>query len=144
MRGTYVLVIMLEEPLVKQVGALGEFRFPEGIYAYVGSAQMGIEARVLRHRRKTKKLRWHIDHFLENAVVMCTVSIPIQGKEHECAVAQSLLDTEGACVVADGFGSSDCHCHSHLIYFGDVEMEAVTESIAWNVSMLDSVYLRSM
>jgi Uri superfamily endonuclease len=36
--------------------------------------------------------------------------------EHQWA--QALMNMRGAAVPADGFGSSDCRCRSHLVKFG--------------------------
>ena len=44
------------------VGALGPVTFARGWYAYVGSARRGRDARVARHMRADKPLRWHADY----------------------------------------------------------------------------------
>ena len=68
-KGTYALVLHLECTEEITVGKLGMFTFPAGYYLYVGSAlgPGGLEARLARHRRRGKKLRWHIDYLLEHA-----------------------------------------------------------------------------
>ncbi|MEM0191910.1 MAG: GIY-YIG nuclease family protein [Candidatus Korarchaeum sp.] len=54
-----------------RVGALGTFEVPEGILAYVGSAYGpgGLIARISRHFRKGKRLRWHVDYLTESGLV---------------------------------------------------------------------------
>jgi Uri superfamily endonuclease len=61
---TYQLRILVLHPLRLRVGALGEFDFPAGQYLYTGSARRNLEARIARHLRRDKPLRWHIDYLL--------------------------------------------------------------------------------
>ena len=144
MKGTYVLVIELPEDDRIRVGALGVVAFPRGHYAYVGSAQRGIEQRVSRQKSKRKKKRWHIDYLLCKGEVVSTVLIPLGGKDMECRVAQALMDTRGVRVVARGFGSSDCRCGSHLFYFGPTdEAQRPLEDALSKLCTLESVYPRS-
>jgi sugar fermentation stimulation protein A len=52
MGGVYILLIALPREETIPVGKLGPIRFPEGFYAYVGSAMNGLESRVTRHLRR--------------------------------------------------------------------------------------------
>ena len=61
---SYQLWIALRRPLDIEVGRLGVCRFPAGVYVYTGSAKRNLEARIARHCRKDKTLRWHIDYLL--------------------------------------------------------------------------------
>lgn len=144
MRGTYCLLAELPEGCSIRVGKLGTFDFPAGTYVYVGSALGGIQQRVNRHRSINKRRRWHVDYFLSRARIVSTISIPCDSKEYECAVAQTLMRAEGAVVVAEGFGSSDCGCDTHLIYFGDGGIESVAEMVSMRLSMLTCVHPRTM
>jgi Uri superfamily endonuclease len=97
-----------------QVGGLGECLFPAGLYIYTGSARRHLEARIARHLRADKALRWHIDYLLTAPGVAVTeVRRSGQG---ECVLNQSIPGT----VVVPGFGASDCRraCDSHLKYLG--------------------------
>lgn len=114
--GVYHLIIRLERRTVIRVGRLGRVEFPEGWYVYTGSARGGMEARVARHRRRRKPLRWHIDYLLRRARVVEVVAIPTQ-ERIECARNQAVLALPGARVAAPRFGSSDCRCAAHLVYF---------------------------
>ncbi len=58
---TYQLVIRVPLQIEVTIGKLGLFRFPEGTYVYTGSARRNYEARIARHLRQEKSLRWHID-----------------------------------------------------------------------------------
>ncbi len=135
MKGVYCLLMLLAEDTSLCVGALGRANFPKGVYAYVGSAQGGIEQRVRRHLGETKRKRWHIDHFLSVARTVTVVSVPTDRKSSECAVAKSLLRCPAAQVVVKGFGSSDCRCESHLIHFEGDEHEDILEMIVGRVSL---------
>lgn len=116
-KGTYALVLCLECTEEITVGKLGTFTFPAGYYLYVGSAlgPGGLEARLARHRRRDKKLRWHIDYLLEHAQLVEVWSAASTDKL-ECLCAQAARELPGSEIPVPGFGSSDCRCPSHLIH----------------------------
>lgn len=105
---------MLERPTCLAIGRLGVFEFPAGRYVYTGSARRNLEARIARHRRTEKALRWHIDWLLA-APAARIVSVR-RSHEPECALNRKA----GGRVLAAGFGASDCSagCDSHLRYLG--------------------------
>lgn len=144
MKGTYCLVAFLPRRSKISVGALGAHFFPRGVYVYVGSAMKGIEDRVRRHKSSAKKMKWHIDYFLEKADILSTVAIPCETKQVECEVVRTLLRSEDARALLRGFGSSDCACESHLLYFGDLDAEWVLETISLRLSLLDCIYPRNV
>jgi Uri superfamily endonuclease len=117
-KGSYLLVLRLKLLQRIAVGSLGRICFPAGYYVYVGSAQGpgGLGARVGRHLRTGKPLRWHIDYLREKADVCGIWVLPgPENREHEWAFQ---LQGEGAALVpAVGFGASDCCCAAHLFYF---------------------------
>jgi Uri superfamily endonuclease len=135
MRGTYCLIISLPGVTRIKIGALGVCKFDPGIYVYVGSALSGIEKRVGRHKSASKKKRWHIDFLLAKAEIVGVIAIPSSEKSVECATAKLLLGCEDATIAVKGFGSSDCRCDSHLVYFGDSDPEWTYEEIAMRISM---------
>lgn len=137
MRGAYCLIIQVPEEREVVVGSLGSHQYQRGVYAYVGSALAGVEQRVGRHKSRKKRLRWHIDHLLASADILATVAIPGERKVVECRVAQALQQCEGASTPVARFGSSDCRCDSHLLYFGEVDPELVSEMIMMRLSMLE-------
>ncbi len=110
---SYSLFIRVEKPQTITVGRFGRFTFPAGNYIYSGSARKNILARLNRHLRKEKKLRWHIDYLLNSAnvniVEVLVSTIP------EC----DLVAASGGTIVVPGFGASDCRsgCGSHLRRF---------------------------
>ncbi|OED38921.1 hypothetical protein AB833_17995 [Chromatiales bacterium (ex Bugula neritina AB1)] len=107
---TYQLDIRIPAAISIVVGRLGTFEFPAGRYFYTGSAKTNIEARIARHVRADKKLRWHIDYLLAHECV--SIKKVERFAEPECAVNQRVNGS----IVVDGFGSSDCRsgCGSHL------------------------------
>lgn len=114
--GTYQLLIRLEAERRIRVGKLGEFSFPAGWYVYTGSALNGIDARIARHLRVDRRFHWHIDYLLEHARIMRYAG-KVSPTRYECAANRRALAAEGARVVVPGFGSSDCRCPAHLVYF---------------------------
>lgn len=96
------------------IGRLGEFDFPAGDYVYTGSARRNLEARIARHLRRDKRLRWHIDYLL--AAPGVTVGEVRRSDVAECVLNQA---TAGR-VPVPGFGASDCRqgCGSHLKFLG--------------------------
>jgi len=117
-RGTYVLILQVAHPARIQVGRLGCFDFRAGVYAYAGSAfgPGGLAARVGRHLKTEKRLRWHIDYLrgISRVSAVWYTVYPVR-REHDWA--RILLQRRGASVPIPGFGSSDCRCKSHLVYF---------------------------
>lgn len=111
---SYQLRIEVKRPVRVQVGCLGRFIFPAGRYIYTGSAKRNIEARIARHLRKEKALRWHIDWLL--AAPGVAIKSVKRSREPECALNQGGRGV----ILVPGFGSSDCRngCGSHLRYFG--------------------------
>lgn len=107
---TYQLRIVVARPLRLEVGRLGRFDFPAGTYIYTGSAKRNLEARIARHLRREKALRWHID-YLTTAKGVSIIDVQ-RSRRDECRWNQA---TRGE-IVAPGFGASDCGagCGSHL------------------------------
>lgn len=96
------------------IGKLGIFDFPAGRYVYTGSARRNIEARIARHLRREKRLRWHIDYLL--ACPYTSVIAVERSEQPECLWNQQ---RQGQILIPN-FGASDCRqgCGSHLQYMG--------------------------
>jgi sugar fermentation stimulation protein A len=112
-RGSYLVLLKLEQAKEIAVGRLGRRKFPRGYYIYVGSAMRHLTARMVRHGRKHKKPHWHIDYLTQEAEGL--VSLPVRSSQRlECEMAQalSLIMQHGPA----GFGSSDCSCLTHLFW----------------------------
>lgn len=114
--GLYQLVIRLRKERDIMVGRHGRFCFPAGFYVYTGSAKRGLEARIARHLRTRKRMRWHIDYLLRYGRIL-VVKRYTAGERSECELSLGVEMVRGSRMVAAGFGSSDCRCPSHLFYF---------------------------
>ncbi len=113
---TYQLLIHLARPARLRIGALGVYDFPAGRYVYTGSARRNFEARIARHLRRVKRLRWHIDYLLADPGA--EVVDVVRSSLSECELNQR----NGGNIVVAGFGAGDCRagCGSHLKYWGEV------------------------
>jgi Uri superfamily endonuclease len=121
--GAYILLIRVRGARALDIGRLGRVRFPGGNYVYIGSGMGGLEARVARHFRRDKKVKWHIDRLLPRAELLGAVLFP-STKRNECELARSCLSFPGARAV-QGFGSSDCRCAGHLVHLGTAPFGAL-------------------
>lgn len=112
-RGSYCLLLKLEQEKEIAIGRLGRRKLRSGYYVYVGSAMPHLTARIARHGRKHKRPHWHIDYLTQEADSL--LPLPVRSSQRlECKMAQalsSMLDPGPA-----GFGSSDCTCLSHLFF----------------------------
>jgi Uri superfamily endonuclease len=109
--GAYVLAVELAGSVTVALPGKPAASLGPGGYLYCGSARGpgGLRARLRRHMRRGKAVRWHIDRLTEVGAVLGAWMLP-GGDECELAAALSELPTPIA-----GFGSSDCaHCRSHL------------------------------
>lgn len=117
--GIYSLVIKLDREQTIKVGGLGKRKFEKGFYIYTGSALNGLKARIARHKRKTKKLFWHIDYMLASRYAKIFKVFTIEtNKRMECEFNRIIQSYPNAKALVKGFGCSDCNCKSHLVYFG--------------------------
>lgn len=117
-KGTYLLLIRLNQATKLTIGRLGTFHFPAGWYAYAGSAlgPGGIQARLARHLRAEKRVHWHIDYLLEHGAVGKSWQIASPARL-ECAWAAAIRQLPRAELLVPHFGASDCRCPGHLIYW---------------------------
>lgn len=109
----YIAVFHLARDRHIAVGKLGRFLFREGIYFYVGSAQRNLSARLERHSKKTKSLRWHIDYLSAKAQMLGAITMA-GPRRCECEVANKLAGMFE--LALPDFGASDCRCGGHLFY----------------------------
>lgn len=109
--GAYVLAIRLDAACAVR-GRGGDRVLPPGRYLYCGSAYGpgGLRARIARHLRRRKPIRWHVDRITRGGAVFAVWAVP---GGHECDLVAALA---GFPTPVPGFGSSDCrHCVSHLL-----------------------------
>ena len=117
--GTYALVIVLGIGVRLQAGKLGIHSLLPGYYVYIGSALGGLSGRLTRHLRLEKKLHWHIDYLLQEAMV-AQIWYAFGQLRLECTWNAIVRGLPGAISSIPRFGTSDCRCASHLTYFPTV------------------------
>jgi Uri superfamily endonuclease len=122
--GTYAIALRVGAESQIRVGALGLWRFPSGVYLYVGSAwgPGGLRARVRRHLAGSGTQRWHIDYLRQHAAPLGAWLAP--NARVECMWASWLADPTNlglgpTTLIVPRFGASDCTCPAHLCYLGD-------------------------
>ena len=127
MKGSYILVVFIENDIQLIVGALGKIIFNKGFYFYVGSAMGNYGSSTLLNRakrhllsKKEKSIHWHIDYLLASihSLIIKIYLIP-SIETLECTIAQELSKICDNCI--KNFGSSDCKCTSHLFYFKNLD-----------------------
>ncbi|MBS0393601.1 MAG: GIY-YIG nuclease family protein [Proteobacteria bacterium] len=107
---SYQLLIEIRRPVRRIIGRLGTCTLAPGFYVYTGSARRGLEARIARHLRRHKSLRWHIDF------VLAAKQVGVVGVRRSWIAECRLNAMTGGGIPIDGFGASDCRsgCGAHL------------------------------
>ena len=168
--GVYIMVMHLDHELDLEIGSKGMMHFNAGYYMYVGSAKANLTKRIERHKRKRKKMHWHLDYFRGHCEMIAGVPIRTSGLPleswsltHEPYPSMPSMpdpddvDVSVECALADAvraisewdvpkFGCSDCDCTSHL--FGMSEnpihnkafMDVVEE---FRMNQLDSIIVEN-
>ena len=116
MKGSYCLIISMKKSEKLKIGQLyQDYKFKKGYYVYIGSAMNSLVARINRHLSDDKKMHWHIDYLLKspNSSIR-DIYFNISEEKIECDLALE-ISKYGKGIAK--FGSSDCGCNSHLIYF---------------------------
>ncbi len=116
--GTYALILASTLSRCLRIGQLGDLALRPGWYVYIGSAfgPGGVRARLAHHRKLAARPHWHIDHLrLHSQLERVWYTHDSIRREHQWAQVMQRLP--GAEVPLRGFGSSDCACVSHLVYF---------------------------
>jgi Uri superfamily endonuclease len=116
--GTYVLILELKSFIRLTVGKLGICSFPAGWYTYTGSAlgPGGLPARIRHHMGIATRPHWHMD-YLRPRGYMEEVWYGRGPHYDEHRWTACLRSMPGSVTVVPGFGSSDCRCETHLVYF---------------------------
>lgn len=128
-RGTYALTVEANGEIL--VGKLGRFSF-HGLYVYVGSALgAGGLVRVERHlavcEGRVRTRRWHIDYLLGLGELKAVYVREGLNPNQECALARRLSQCMEP--AAQGFGSSDCGCRTHLFRVPEGDPDRIRSSL---------------
>ena len=132
----YVVAAFVPRRTAVVVGSLGCRTLERGWQAYVGSARRGRGARVARHMRAAKPLRWHADFVFSRAPATRAwlIDAPAGAGLDECSLAAALSEVAAAATPAGtarqagGFGAGDCGCAGHLVRFPS--LASLAEAVA--------------
>ncbi len=128
LKGAYILVLSIPVRMRVKIGKLGDFSINPGLYAYVGSAlgPGGLRARILRHIKRNKPVKWHIDYLTTNRnVTIQKIFLVISDRKLECELAEFLISLGGK-VSIPKFGATDCNCPSHFIEINEGILSKIT------------------
>ncbi|MBI5747196.1 MAG: GIY-YIG nuclease family protein [Nitrospirae bacterium] len=109
--GSYIIILYVKKAIIVDVGKIGRIDFKKGYYLYVGSAKTNLAKRIERHKRRRKRLFWHVDYLRKEADFFAALPI-LSSVPLECHIAKRLKGIADWTI--DRFGSSDCSCETHL------------------------------
>ena len=127
-KGAYALVILLDTRVEVRPRGI-ELVLAPGDYVYAGSAYGpgGLRARVSRHFRRDKPLRWHVDPLTIAARQICAITVE---DGSECEIVARLIRSGAFQPALTGFGSSDCRtCTTHLLAARTARDESLRDPI---------------
>lgn len=115
--GSYLLWFYLSKQCSLSIGRFGDRSLKRGWYLYCGSAlgPGGLRARLGHHLGKQERRHWHVD-YLKRVAELRTIWF-CRGDNNEHFWSRQLRALPDAGCPVEGFGSSDCRCPSHLVYF---------------------------
>ncbi|MEM0379686.1 MAG: GIY-YIG nuclease family protein [Nanopusillaceae archaeon] len=120
MKGTYLLLLECLNDCEIEVGKLGKIIFKKGYYIYIGSAMNNLEKRILRHLKKDKKIKWHIDYLTTNdSFIIRKIFIKESNKKEEEKISKIF---EKYFNFIKNFGNSDCKDNSHLFLINNFKV----------------------
>ena len=129
--GTYILLMRVQKSSSVEIGQKGTMSLRPGFYLYVGSAfgPGGLRARVGRHARDEKPLRWHIDYLRQKARLVAVYFSTDEG-HLEDNWAESIQAWSGMRVPMPGFGASDSQALSHLFFCSEQPAETLYHGLS--------------
>lgn len=110
MKGVYTLLLFLEHDV-----EIGRWSLRRGFYCYTGSGLSNLLARVERHFKCEKRIKWHIDLLTTRRDIKVLGAVLAGSAERmECRVNREL---EALGEAVKGFGNTDCRgrCKGHLV-----------------------------
>lgn len=124
MRGTYTVILKCRRRMRVRFGKLGYATLAAGHYLYTGSGlgrgAVSLEGRLLRHKRASKKTRWHVDYLTsrEGCVFVGAVYLG-SNKRLECEINRAICHDLHVQLILPNLGASDCNCEAHLVRMAD-------------------------
>lgn len=120
LRGTYTLLLACKRPFKLRIGKLGLTKLEKGNYLYTGSAlgtgAVSLEQRVARHRRRNKRVKWHVDYLtVRREIRVVNVICTETDKRLECQINGQILSNLNGKPIIRRAGASDCDCSGHLL-----------------------------
>jgi Uri superfamily endonuclease len=120
LRGTYTLLLACKRSFKLRIGRLGQTTIRKGYYLYTGSAlsrsAVSLEQRVARHRRRNKRLKWHIDYMTNRSEIRVLNVICVESDVRaECQINMQIVFEFRGLPIIRRAGSSDCKCSGHLL-----------------------------
>jgi len=116
--GTYALILKASSLFSVVAGKLGKIEGGPGYYIYTGSAfgPGGLQARLNHHLGKSERPHWHIDHIRKKVpIIEIWYTTDQVSREHQWF--EILINYRRSAIPFPGFGSSDCKCISHMVFF---------------------------
>lgn len=143
--GYYILLMYLRRSAEIRIGRRPPEPFPRGWYAYTGSAKKSFGKRLERHTSHEKKLYWHIDYLIAAAELRRIYIIPDEDQSlrsdasspaaggampFECSLTAQARGLEGGSLLHSRFGSGDCVCPGHLVFFRRNPGDSITRELS--------------
>jgi len=128
---SYILLLHCRETVKLSVGGLGTQTFVEGVYAYIGSANIKDPVkRILRHFSREKRIRWHVDYLtLKCRPLKAAVFFGFSEEELYDTIIKKLAKHFTPYIA--GFGSSDKpHHYTHLFILRTSPDDALNRVVA--------------
>ena len=134
LRGTYTLLMVCKRPFKLRIGKLGLAQIKKGTYLYTGSAlgtgAVSLDLRIARHRRRNKRVKWHVDYLTVRPEITIVSVVCLESKARlECKINQRILSILNAEPILHRAGSSDCHCSGHLLSVGLLDSEVIMRKL---------------
>ena len=131
-KGKYILIIKIDQDIRFTFSKKRrKVSLSKGIYLYIGSAMGpgGLEKRLVRHRRKKKKIKWHIDYLTVRNEATVVGAFILKTNILEEIIVEKLLKLPYFEIAVDGFGSTDSKASSHLLRYKGENLEKLVEGL---------------
>ena len=134
LRGTYTLLLACKRPFNLRIGKLGLTKVEKGYYLYTGSAlgtgAVSLEQRIARHRRRDKRVKWHVDYLtVHREITVVNVICTEINERLECQINQQIMSNLNGEPIIRRAGASDCKCSGHLLSVRLLDSKAIMSKL---------------